>query len=314
MHDYLQPDAICQGDARDLLPRIRPQSVALSVWSPPYFVGKSYEKHLSYDDWRSLLCEVIGKHYPILKPGCFLAINIADILCFPDQSIPRIQAENMNGHRLPVTRDDVLRVLAKHPDYNRYQIASVLGVSEQTVDRRMKNNNIRGGKYMSQTRVNLVGGFIEDVAYRAGLYLYDRRIWAKDPCWEHSKWHTNSYRAVDEFEYIYMFWKPGITTIDRQKLSRKEWAEWGSRAVWNIASVRANNDHEAKFPLELPRRLIRLLTAPGETVLDCFVGSGTSAVAAFLEGRRFICIDKERKYVKLARQAVRKAEEVVRSR
>ena len=43
---YLQPDQIYQGDARDLLPTIAPNSLPLSVWSPPYFVGKEYEANL----------------------------------------------------------------------------------------------------------------------------------------------------------------------------------------------------------------------------------------------------------------------------
>lgn len=301
---FLALDEVHRGRAEELLDRVEPGSVALSVWSPPYFVGKSYEQDLSYDDWRALLRTVIAKHQPALKPGGFLAINIADILCFADDSIPRIQAENLGGNRLPVTRDDILRVLAAEPGLNRYEVAKRLGVSEQTVDRRLKNNNIRGGKYAPQTRVNLVGGLLQDAAYEAGLYLYDRRVWVKDPCWENSRWHTNSYRAVDEFEYVYVFWKPGITKVNREKLSREEWVEWGSRAVWTIPSVRANDDHEAKFPQELPRRLIRLLTEPGDVVLDCFLGSGTSAVAARLEGRHFIGIEKERKYAELARRAI----------
>jgi site-specific DNA-methyltransferase (adenine-specific) len=301
---FLAVDQVYQGRAEELLDSVEPGSVALSVWSPPYFVGKSYEKDLSYGDWLTLLRTVIAKHHRVLKPGGFLAINIADILCFADDSIPRFQAENLGGNRLPVTRQDILRVLAAEPDLDRYQIAKKLGVSEQTVDRRLKNNNVRGGKYAPQTRVNLVGGILQDGAYEAGLYLYDRRVWVKDPCWENSRWHTNSYRAVDEFEYVYVFWKPGITTVNREKLSRDEWVEWGSRAVWSIPSVRANDDHEAKFPLEIPRRLIRLLTEPGETVLDCFLGSGTSAVAARLESRHFIGIEKEQRYAELARRAV----------
>jgi DNA methylase len=250
---------------------------------------------------------VIVKHFRLLKPGAFLVINIADILCFPDPTLPRIHAENLGGHRLPVTRDDVLRVLKEHPHYNRYQIAALLGVSEQTVARRMKNNNIRGGKHNTQTRVKLVGGLLEEAAYAAGLSLYDRRVWVKDPCWENSRWHTNSYRAVDEFEYVFFFWKPGITKVDRTRLSRQEWAEWGSRAVWNFASVRSNNDHEAKFPPELPRRTLRMLTDPGDIVLDCFVGSGTTAVVAIEEGRRYIGIEKDEKYAKLAKRNCRTA-------
>ena len=92
---FLTVDEVHEGRAEELLDSVEPGSVALSVWSPPYFVGKSYEQDLSYDDWQTLLRTVIAKHQPALKPGGFLAINIADILCFADDSIPRIQAENL---------------------------------------------------------------------------------------------------------------------------------------------------------------------------------------------------------------------------
>lgn len=291
------------GDARELLPQIEPDSIACSVWSPPYHLGKDYEKDISYDGWVNLLTEVIGLHYAILKPGGFLVVNIADILCFPDESIPRIQAMNVTRHKVNITREEVLAAKAAHPDYNRDQLAALLGCSEQTIDRRLNGNNIRGGKYNTQTRVHLVGGIIEAAATAVCLYMYDRRMWVKDPAWENSKWVTLSYRSLDEFEYLYFFWKPGTTVVDRSKLTSEEWASWGSRAVWQIPSVRTNDDHEAKFPVELPRRVIKLLTFPGDTVLDCFVGSGTTAVAAIREGRNYIGIEREPKYVELSRKS-----------
>lgn len=291
------------GDARNLLGQIEPDSIACSVWSPPYHVGKDYEKDLSYEEWVQLLKDVISLHTPILKPGGFLVVNIADILAFPDPSIPRFQAVNLRRQRADITRDDVLAAKIAYPHYNRYQLAELLGCSEQTIDRRLNGNNIRGGKYDAQTRVHLVGDIIESAASEAGIYLYDRRIWVKDATWENSKWHTLSYRSVDEFEYLYFFWKPGVTVIDRNKLTSDEWGSWGSRAVWIIPSVRANDDHEAKFPIELPRRVIRLLTQPNDTVLDCFMGSGTTAVAAIQEGRNYIGIELLPQYVKLARKA-----------
>ncbi len=307
MTSYFSPNAIVCGNSCDLLKQIAPESVACSVWSPPYHVGKQYEVDMSYDEWESLLRLVIYAHPAILKPGGFLVINIADILCFKDANMPRIMAENLGRRRTDITRERVLETMREYPDYSRYQIARLLNCSEQTVDRRLKGNNIRGGKYAPQTRVKLVGGLIEQLALDAGLFLYDRRIWVKDAAWENSRWHANSYRAVDEFEYVYIFWKPGITTVDRERLSKEEWVDWGSRAVWNIPSVRANDDHEAKFPLDLPRRVIRLLTAPGDTVLDCFLGSGTTAVAAILEDRRYIGIDIDPQYVALAQQACARA-------
>jgi len=90
-------------------------------------------------------------------------------------------------------------------------------------------------------------------------------------------------------------------------LTKKEWKEWGGRGVWHIPSVRANGDHEAKFPIELPSRFIRLLTEPGDIVLDCFMGSGTTAVAAIRQRRNFIGVELIEKYVKLARSNVKKA-------
>lgn len=300
---YLDIDRIYCGDAKDLLKQIEPDSISLSVWSPPYHVGKDYEKDMSFDEWEKLLSTVIKEHFSILKPGGFLAINIADILCFKDDSMPRIMAENVSRRKINITKEQIQETWSKHPGFSRKQIAEIMGCSEQTIDRRLNGNNIRGGKYATQTRVKLVGDLLEKAAYEASLYLYDRRIWVKDPAWENSKWHTLSYRAVDEYEYIYIFWKPGITKVDRARLSKDEWINWGSRAVWNIASVRANNDHESKFPLELPRRLIQLLTDKGDTVLDCFIGSGTTAVAAIIEDRHYIGIDKERKSVQLSNRA-----------
>lgn len=310
----IQPNGIYQGDARELLSKIKPNTVACSIWSPPYFLGKSYEKYLkSYAEWRDMLAEVVRLHFPITRPGGFLVINIADILCFSDPRMPRFQAEALNQRRSTVTREDVLNAKARYPNYNRDQVAALLGCSEQTVDRRLNGNNIRGGKYKTQTRVKLAGGAVEKWARDAGFYLYDRRIWVKDPAWQNSEWHSSSYRAVDEFEYLYFLWKPGSTTVDRRRLSSAEWSRWGSRAVWLIPSVRANDDHEAKFPVELPRRLIRMLTAPNETVLDCFAGSGSTAVAAIETGRQYIGIELRREYVALARSACAEAKAAIQT-
>ena len=302
--DYLQPDQIYHGDARVLLRKIEPGTITLSVWSPPYFVGKDYEKDLSFDDWKSLLRETIGLHFDLLKPGGFLVINIADILCFKDENMPKIMAENVSRRKIGLTKEQILEVKSKYPEWNRYKLAEYFGCSEQTIDRRLNGNNIRGGKYQTQTRVLLVGGLLEEMGLNAGLYLYDRRIWVKDAAWENSKWHTISYRAVDEFEYLYIFWKPGITTVDRSRLSKEEWINWGSRGVWEIPSVRSNADHDSKFPVELPRRVIKLFTQPGDIVLDCFIGSGTTAIAALTEARKYIGIDKEKRSVEIAREAI----------
>lgn len=309
---YLEINEIHKGDTSELIKKIEPNSIALSFWSPPYFVGKNYEKEATFDSWQNLLKTTIEGHLDALKPGGFLVINIDDILAFPDPVIPRIQAPNKSKLRSPVTKEDILAAKELHPDYNRNKLAKLLGCSEQTIDRRLNGNNIRGGKYSAQTRVHLIGHYLEKYAYDCGLYLYDRRIWAKDPTWQNSQWHSSSYRAVSEFEHLYFFWKPGETIIDRNRINAKEWSEWGSRGIWNIRSVRANREHEAQFPLELADRVIRLLTEPGDLVLDPFMGSGTTAIAAINNERKYLGIERAEEYVALAKKRINQEQQQVK--
>ena len=126
----LNVNQIYQGDARTLLRQIEPDSIACSVWSPPYHLGKDYERDYTYAQWVDLLGEVISLHYPIIKPGGFLVVNIADILCFPDENMPRIQAMNLKRQASTVTREDVLAAKAAHPEYNRDRLAELLGCSD----------------------------------------------------------------------------------------------------------------------------------------------------------------------------------------
>lgn len=305
--DVSSPGRVFEGDSAELIWQLPPESVDLSVWSPPYHVGKQYEADQTFDEWIKLLGDVIRGHSHALRPGAFCAINIADILCFPDESMPRIQAETISERRLAISKEDVLRAAEELGTNDRRKIGAHLGVSEQTVDRRLKGNNIRGGKYQTQTRVKTVAGVIEQLGLSAGLFLYDRRVWMKDPAWANSRWHTSSLRAIDEFEYIFVLWKPGITTVNRKRLEPQEWRDWGSRGVWQFPSVRSNDDHEAKFPLELPRRVIKLLSDEGNVVLDPFSGSGTSLVAATQLGRVALGFELAPKYARLSERNLRKA-------
>ena len=299
--DYCAPfDRIFTGDAREVLESLPEASIDLSFWSPPYFVGKSYERHLRFSDWQKLLRQVIRGHAGIVKPGGFLVINIGDILCFPDESMPRFQADNVRRKTSPVTRSQVLEAKRQRPDAKRHELAALLGCSEQTIQRRLEGNNVRGGKHATATKVLLTGCMVADWAEEAGFYLYDQRIWHKDPCWANSRWHSNSYRAVDEFEHIYVFWRPGVTEYDRNRLTAGEWAEWGSRGVWAIRSVRRNSRHEAEFPEELARRVILLFSPPKGAVLDPFVGAGTTTRVARKLGRHWIGVDNDPRYAQMA--------------
>jgi site-specific DNA-methyltransferase (adenine-specific) len=102
-----------------------------------------------------------------------------------------------------------------------------------------------------------------------------------------------------EHEYICLFRKPGKwpRPSEAQKraseLGKEERSLW-FRGLWRIAPERqkgAEGGHAAMFPLELPERLIRMYSFAGEVVLDPFLGSGTTALAALRSGRGSIGVE-----------------------
>lgn len=74
--------------------------------------------------------------------------------------------------------------------------------------------------------------------------------------------------------------------------------------VIHMATECANRNHSAAFPLELPKWFINLFTQPGDVVLDPFIGSGTTAVAAIQLGRQYCGIDINPEYVEMSRARV----------
>jgi DNA modification methylase len=81
----------------------------------------------------------------------------------------------------------------------------------------------------------------------------------------------------------------------------------GTLDLWEMRPESARRvGHPAPFPVELPERLIQLYTFRGDLVLDPFLGSGTTALAAARTGRLFVGYDTEPAYVELARARLRR--------
>ena len=90
---------------------------------------------------------------------------------------------------------------------------------------------------------------------------------------------------------------------EKSKITKEEWREY-TKTVWTIANTR-RDDHPAVFPQEIPHRLTKLFSFYGETVLDPFAGIGTTARAAIPLGRRAVCIDQNRAYIKTIKKECR---------
>lgn len=111
----------------------------------------------------------------------------------------------------------------------------------------------------------------------------------------------------DIHEYILIFSKQSFSRKRGKKedtISRDEFLEF-TKSIWTFPTESAKKvGHPAPFPIELPYRLIQLYTFKGDVVLDPFIGSGTTAIAALRTGRHFIGYDNKEEYVNLANKRI----------
>ncbi len=105
----------------------------------------------------------------------------------------------------------------------------------------------------------------------------------------------------NDLEHILFFRKPGYRkpSTEMEQLSRistHDYSRWFS-PIWSDVTGQVRKDHPAPYPPEIPRRLIRMFSFVGDTVLDPFAGTGTTPVAALELGRNSISVEIEPAYV-----------------
>lgn len=87
-------------------------------------------------------------------------------------------------------------------------------------------------------------------------------------------------------------------------ITRDEFMSW-TNGIWTFnGESRKKAGHPAPFPLELPKRCIKLFSFIGDTVMDPFMGSGTTIVAAAKHGRKAVGLDVDRRYCELAKERI----------
>ncbi len=221
-------------------------SVHLVVTSPPYNVGKEYDKDLSFKEYLEFLKRVWKEVYRVLVPGGRVCINVAN--------------------------------LGRKP------------------------------------YIPLHAFIIQDML-DIGFLMRGEIIWNKDksasPSTAWGSWLSAQNPTLrDIHEYILVFskdtFKRGNPLKRQSTITRDEFLEF-TKSVWVFPAVSAKKiGHPAPFPIELPYRCIQLYTFKGEIVLDPFMGSGQTAIAAIKSGRYFVGYEINQDYVKLAERRIKK--------
>ena len=220
-------------------------SVHLMVTSPPYNVGKEYDKDFTLEEYLGFLKNVWREVYRVLVPGGRVCINIANLGRKP---------------YIPL---------------HAFIIRDMLDI---------------------------------------GFLMRGEIIWNKassaSPSTAWGSWLSPANPTLrDIHEYILVFSKGTIKrkNVNKRKstITREEFLEF-TKSVWTFPAVSAKEiGHPAPFPVELPYRCIQLYTYEGEIVLDPFIGSGQTAIAAIKTGRYYVGYDIEEEYVKLAEKRIK---------
>jgi len=218
-------------------------SVHLMITSPPYNVGKEYDKDLSMEEYLTLLKNVFKETKRVLVTGGRVCINVANLGRKP--YIP------LHSHII---------------------------------------------KIMSELGFLMRGEIIWDKSSSAG----SSTAWGS---WQSAKNPT----LRDVHEYILIFSKDNYSRENKKKdtITRDEFIQF-TKSIWNFKAASAKSiGHPAPFPEELPRRLMELYSFENDVVLDTFIGSGQTAIAAIKAKRNYVGYDIDKTYCELAEKRIK---------
>ena len=266
---------IVRADARDLCRHVDPESVALTVTSPPYRNAINYKQHVSNlehggkkwirgtgetktAEYLDEMEDIFGQVLKATRPGGFCGIVIGD--------------EVVNGKLIPLPSLIASRITntENDDDPSKWRLRDTIVWHKVTSGRNGAGN--RCGMFIKYPypryfRVNIMHEYI----------LILQKVDAQ----------PRPAAAADRGERIPL-----------NRIVKREIAN----SVWHIPPVPPNLiRHPVPFPEQIPWRLITLLTKKGDLVLDPMNGSGQTTKVARSLGRRYVGLDTEVKYVALAR-------------
>lgn len=259
------------GDCSKLLKLIPSESVDLIISSPPYCIGKAYEDpHDDIDTFKRQHEVIFDDLYRILKPGGSICWQVGYHVS--DQCV------------IPL-------------DYIVYDIFT------------HKSAQFENPLILRNRIIWTFGHGLNSTKRFSGRH--EMILWFTKG--KPNTFNLDNVRVPQKYPGKRSYKGPNKGNLSGNPLGKNPSDVWDiSSDVWDIPNVKAKHvektDHPCQFPVAIPQRLIKALTAPNGLILDPFMGSGTTGVAAYIENRRFVGAEILKEYYDIA---VNRLEETV---
>lgn len=238
------------GDCNKLIKRLPDESIDLTITSPPYFMGKEYDKSTKIEDFIDAHKKLLPEILRVTKPGGSICWQI--------------------GYHV---KDQVVTPL----DY------LVHGIFSNSSELHLRNRIIWTFGHGLHSKNRFSGRHEMILWYSKGQEHY---------------FDLDSVRVPQKY--------PGKVAYKGAKKGEPSGNPLGKNPgdVWEIPNVKAlhmeKTDHPCQFPVALAQRLVRALSPSNGRVLDPFTGSGSTGVAALVEGRKFVGMELVKEYYDIA--------------
>ena len=253
---------IAHNDVLDFISTVPNQSFQLIVTSPPYNIGKPYERRQKFHDYLQWQKKVLGECVRVLKAGGSLCWEVANYV--------------ENGEVLPL---DVFlyNIIKEFPELHLRN--RIVWFYEHGLHARKRLSN----------RYETILWFTKGESYVFNLdnirvpQKYPGKTYFKGPNYGKPSSNPLGKNPGDVWQILKKDWKSSVWDIPNVKANHPE-----------------KTIHPAQFPIELVERLVLALTKPHDIVFDPFVGVGSTIIAAILHDRRAAGVDKKRAYIDIA--------------
>ncbi len=294
-----------------------PEGRAISTETASFGAGKR-ESHDSSAFYRRRMTS------PAPRPG-----SVGDPVAPPEEILDRIfTASSEEMSEIP---DDCVALMVTSPPYNvgkdydeDLTLDEYLGLIHRVLVEtyrvlepggRVAVNVANLGRKPYLALNHRVAGMLEDIGFMLrGEIVWQKAAGAGGSCawgsWRSAK--NPTLRDIHEYVLVASKGSYRRTRIGEDSISRDEFLE-ATLSIWNIKSESARRvGHPAPFPVDLPQRIIELYTFRDDLVLDPFMGSGSTAVAALRSGRHYVGYELEAEYVDLAEARIAEEREAAR--